>query len=41
MTCGETTSDVRSGESTFIPVETKHRLENCGNELLAIIEVQC
>ncbi len=41
VTCGEATFDVRGGESTFIPVETKHRLENCGDEMLAIIEVQC
>lgn len=31
---------LRPGESTFIPVNTKHRLENNGREDLAIIEVQ-
>jgi mannose-1-phosphate guanylyltransferase len=41
VTCGEREFDVLSGESTFIPVETKHRLENRGREMLAIIEVQC
>ena len=29
------------GESTFIPVETMHRLENRGSDVLAIIEVAC
>jgi mannose-1-phosphate guanylyltransferase/mannose-6-phosphate isomerase len=33
--------DIGPSESTFIPVETRHRLENPGQELLAIIEVQC
>lgn len=32
---------VRTGESTFIPEHTKHRLENPGKEPLGIIEVQC
>jgi mannose-1-phosphate guanylyltransferase len=41
VTCGERDFDVPSGESTFIPVETKHRLENRGRDMLAIIEVQC
>ena len=40
-TCGERVYDVSAGESTFIPVETRHRLENRGTERLAIIEVQC
>ncbi|HSB07102.1 MAG TPA: mannose-1-phosphate guanylyltransferase/mannose-6-phosphate isomerase [Thermodesulfobacteriota bacterium] len=31
---------VHSNESTFIPINTKHRLENSGKELLQIIEVQ-
>lgn len=31
---------VRTNESTFIPVNTKHRLENPGEDLLQIIEVQ-
>jgi mannose-1-phosphate guanylyltransferase/mannose-6-phosphate isomerase len=41
VTCGTRVYDVPQGESTFIPVETKHRLENRGTETLAIIEVQC
>jgi len=32
---------VPPNESTFIPVETRHRLENRGVEPLVIIEVQC
>jgi len=31
---------VRTNESTYIPINTKHRLENPGKELLQIIEVQ-
>jgi mannose-1-phosphate guanylyltransferase/mannose-6-phosphate isomerase len=31
---------VRTNESTFIPANTKHRLENPGEDLLQIIEVQ-
>ena len=31
---------VQNNESTFIPINTKHRLENSGEELLQIIEVQ-
>jgi mannose-1-phosphate guanylyltransferase/mannose-6-phosphate isomerase len=31
---------VRRNESTYIPINTKHRLENPGEELLQIIEVQ-
>lgn len=31
---------VRTNESTFIPINTKHRLENRGEEPLQIIEVQ-
>ena len=32
---------IGANESTYIPVETRHRLENPGNEPLVIIEVQC
>jgi len=31
---------VQNNESTYIPLNTKHRLENPGEELLQIIEVQ-
>jgi len=40
VTCGETVSNLGPGESTAIPVETKHRLENPENVPLEIIEVQ-
>ena len=38
---GERTYTLRPNESTFIPVETRHRLENAGTEPLLMIEVQC
>jgi len=41
VTCGERVYDVPQGESTFVPIETRHRLENRGTEMLAIIEVAC
>jgi mannose-6-phosphate isomerase-like protein (cupin superfamily) len=31
---------VRANESTYIPINTRHRLENAGEEPLQIIEVQ-
>ncbi len=41
VTRGEREFDLPAGESTFIPVETKHRLANLSTEILAIIEVAC
>ena len=41
VTRGETSYDVPAGESTFIPIETRHRLENRGRDVLALIEVAC
>jgi mannose-1-phosphate guanylyltransferase len=41
VTNGEREFDVHPNESTYIPVETRHRLENRGGEPLVIIEVQC
>ncbi|HTI46138.1 MAG TPA: mannose-1-phosphate guanylyltransferase/mannose-6-phosphate isomerase [Casimicrobiaceae bacterium] len=41
VTCGDDVFDIGANQSTFIPVETRHRLENPGTEPLAIIEVQC
>ena len=41
VTNGEREFDVHPNESTYIPVETRHRLENPGSEPLVIIEVQC
>lgn len=32
---------IGANESTYIPVETRHRLENPGSEPLVMIEVQC
>jgi mannose-1-phosphate guanylyltransferase/mannose-6-phosphate isomerase len=40
VTRGTEVFDLRVGQSTAIPVETKHRLENPGHETLHIIEVQ-
>lgn len=40
VTRGEDVFELRPNESTFIPVETKHRLENPGKSLLEVIEVQ-
>jgi mannose-1-phosphate guanylyltransferase/mannose-6-phosphate isomerase len=40
VTRGEEVFDLRENESTFIPLGTKHRLENCSDEPLYLIEVQ-
>lgn len=40
VTRGEEVFDLQIGQSTAIPVETKHRLENPGQDTLHIIEVQ-
>jgi mannose-1-phosphate guanylyltransferase / mannose-6-phosphate isomerase len=40
VTRGDEIYPVRTNESTFIPKKVKHRLENPGEELLQIIEVQ-
>lgn len=40
VTRGEEVFDLHVGQSTGIPVETKHRLENPGQDTLHIIEVQ-
>jgi len=40
VTCGDRIYDVRANESTYIPMGTKHRIENPGNQPLQIIEVQ-
>ena len=31
---------LKRGQSTYIPVQAKHRLENIGEQMLEIIEVQ-
>jgi mannose-1-phosphate guanylyltransferase/mannose-6-phosphate isomerase-like protein (cupin superfamily) len=41
VTRGDEVFDIGANQSTFIPVETRHRLENPGTDPLAIIEVQC
>jgi mannose-1-phosphate guanylyltransferase/mannose-6-phosphate isomerase len=41
VTCGDDTFVVNANGSTYIPVETKHRLENPAGEPLVMIEVQC
>ena len=41
VTTGDRVYTVRTNESTYIPVETRHRLENAGSEPLVMIEVQC
>ena len=40
VTVGDTVSTLYENQSTYIPVETKHRLVNPSTEPLSIIEVQ-
>ena len=40
VTVGDEVKILQENQSTYIPVETKHRLENPGDEPLSIIEVQ-
>ena len=40
MTLADRVFDLQENESTFIPVATKHRLENKTSSPLTIIEVQ-
>jgi mannose-1-phosphate guanylyltransferase len=41
VTNGERVYDIGVNESTFIPVGSRHRLENPGTDPLLLIEVQC
>jgi len=41
VTRGDDVYVIGANESTFIPVETRHRLENPGTDALVMIEVQC
>lgn len=41
VTNGEKVFFLESGQSTYIPVEIKHRLENLSDEPVILIEVQC
>jgi mannose-1-phosphate guanylyltransferase/mannose-6-phosphate isomerase len=40
VTCGEEVFELKPGESAFIPLGARHRLENPGAEALELIEVQ-
>jgi len=40
VTCGEKVFRLNEDESTYVPVNTAHRLSNPGMEPLEIIEVQ-
>ena len=40
VTCGQNTFKLEKNESTFIPKNEVHRLENKGNKILEIIEIQ-
>ena len=40
VTCDEKVFDLGANQSTFIPLGSKHRLENIGSEPLELIEVQ-
>ena len=40
VTCGDKVFDLACNQSTYIPVETRHRLENAGSEPLLLVEVQ-
>ncbi len=41
VTVGDNVEVLKPNQSTYIPVGTKHRLENHGTEMLYLIEVQC
>jgi mannose-1-phosphate guanylyltransferase/mannose-6-phosphate isomerase len=41
VTCGDKRFELYENQSTYIPLETKHRLENCTAQPLTLIEVQC
>jgi mannose-1-phosphate guanylyltransferase / mannose-6-phosphate isomerase len=41
VTVGDKVEILRPNQSTYIPIGTKHRLENHGKETLYLIEVQC
>jgi mannose-1-phosphate guanylyltransferase / mannose-6-phosphate isomerase len=40
VTIGDTVKTLQENESTYIPIGTRHRLANPGDEPLSIIEVQ-
>lgn len=41
VTVGDKVFDLSANQSTYIPVETRHRLENPGDRPVTFIEVQC
>ncbi len=41
VTLGEQVFILEANQSTYIPVQTKHRLENIDEQPLCLIEVQC
>jgi mannose-1-phosphate guanylyltransferase/mannose-6-phosphate isomerase len=41
VTCGEHRFELQQNQSTYIPVETRHRLQNNTNSPIILIEVQC
>jgi mannose-1-phosphate guanylyltransferase/mannose-6-phosphate isomerase len=41
VTCGDERFELFENQSTYIPRETRHRLENLTSEPLTLIEVQC
>ena len=40
VTCGDKVFPLMENESTYIPLGSKHRLENIGTEPLHLVEVQ-
>jgi mannose-1-phosphate guanylyltransferase/mannose-6-phosphate isomerase len=40
VTCGEAIFTLNKNESTYIPIKAKHRIENVGEDVLELIEVQ-
>ena len=41
ITRGEEVFDLEPNQSTYIPLGTRHRLENPGQDILRVIEIQC
>ena len=41
VTRGNDVFELEANQSTYIPIETMHRLENPGADPLVLIEVQC
>lgn len=41
VTVADRTTDLGPNESIYVPMQTRHRIENITNSVLAIVEVQC